>query len=112
MPMTASRAKTSRQEPRPRSVEAPRVEAEREERHGDAQAAVGAELHDDAGEQHGGGGGRGDVAGRRPGVEGPEAGENGEADEDQREAPHLEVTGKVGVGESDEARGSELPETA
>ena len=76
-------------------MEAPGTEAEREEHHGDAQAAVGAELHDDAGEQHGGGGGCGDVAGGRPGVEGPEAGEDGEADEDQREG-HIWKCGEKG----------------
>ena len=80
-------------------VEAPGSEAEREQRHGDAQAAVGAQLHHDAGEQHGSGRGRGDVAGRRPGVEGPQAGENREADEDQREGPHLEVRGEGKSGE-------------
>ena len=57
----------------------------------DAQATVCAELHDHAGEQHGSGGRRGHVAGGRPGVEGPHAGENPEADEDQRETPHLEA---------------------
>ena len=78
-------------------VVAPGSEAEREEGHRDAEAAVGAELHDDSGEQHGGGGGRGDVAGGRPGVEGPQAGEDREADEDQREGQHLEVRREVAV---------------
>src|SRR5690242_9569421 len=41
----------------------PRSEAQWEKCHGDAEAAVGAELHDDPGEEHGGGGGSGDVSG-------------------------------------------------
>ena len=77
--------------------ESPGIEAVREEADAHAQAAVGAELHHDSGEQHGGGGGRGDVAGGRPGVEGPHAGENREADEDERETPHLEADGQAGV---------------
>ncbi len=70
----------------------------------DPQAAVRAQLHHHAGQQHGGGGGRGDVAGGRPGVEGPHAGQNRKAGEDQREAPHLEAGGQAGVGQLNQSR--------
>ena len=48
--------------------------------HRDTQCTVGAEFHDDAGEQHRAGGRRGDVTGRRPRVQRPDAAENGEAE--------------------------------
>ena len=87
-------------------VVAPGREAEREEGHGNAEAAVGTELHDDAGEQHGGCGGRGDVSGGRPGVEGPQAGEDGKAYEDEREGEHLEVRRERVAGQVAERHGA------
>ena len=75
-------------------MESPWPEAKREERHGYAKAAIGTQLHHYAGEQHGSGGGRGDVAGWRPRVERPHAGENCEADKDQGKSQHLEVKRK------------------
>src|SRR5215472_12753923 len=72
-------------------MKSPRIESLREERHRDTQAAVRAQLHHNAREQHRGRGWRSDVAGWRPGVEGPEAGKYSEADEDQGERPRLKV---------------------
>jgi len=68
------------------------------QRHRDAQAAVGAEFHHDAGEQHRGGGRRGDVAGRRPRVKGKHAREHREAKEDEGEHPNLFVAREMGRG--------------
>ncbi len=85
--------------------ESPGVEAVREEPDANAEAAICAELHDYSGEEHGGGGGRGYVAGGRPGVEGPHAGEDRKAGEYEREAPHLEADGQAGVRKIDEAGG-------
>src|SRR5664280_913177 len=85
--------------------ESPGVEAVREKPDADAKAAICAELHDYSGEEHGGGGGRGYVTGGRPGMEGPHAGENCEAGEDEREAPHLEADGQAGVRKIDEVGG-------
>src|SRR6185312_2267689 len=90
-------------------VVSPGRQAQREESHRDAEAAVRSQLHHHTGEQHGGGGWRGNVAGRGPGVEGPQAGEDREADEDQRESQHLEVWREVGVG--DQVRNRKRVET-
>ena len=57
---------------------APKVEALREQIDGDPERAVGAEFHHDAGEQHRAGRRRGDMAGGRPGVQRPDAREDGE----------------------------------
>ena len=70
---------------------APHLETERKEIHRHAQRAVGAKLHHDAGEQHRTGGRRGDVTGRRPGVQRPDAGENGEAEKQNRKRPGLQL---------------------
>ena len=70
---------------------APQVEAFREEIHRHAQRGVGAEFHHDAGEQHRTRGRRGDVAGRRPGVQWPDAREHGEPEEHHRERPCLKL---------------------
>ena len=53
--------------------ESPGIEPMRKERHGHAQAAVRAQLHHHAGQQHGRGRGRGNVARRRPGMKRPHA---------------------------------------
>ena len=70
---------------------APQLEAEREEIHRDAQGAISAKFHDDAGEQHRTGGRRGDVAGGRPGVQRPDAGEHGEPEKQNGKGPGLEL---------------------
>ena len=78
-------------------VKSPRIEPAGKEHHRHAKAAVSAELHDYAGEQHRRAGWGGGVAARRPGVKGPHAGEHGEAYEDQGEGPHLKMCGKGSV---------------
>ena len=57
----------------------------REQRQGDANQAVEAELLEHTGMEHGGGGGSGAVAEGRPGVKGPERDKNPEAKQEQRE---------------------------
>ena len=63
---------------------APHLKAERKNIHRHTQRCVRAQLHHDPGEQHRAGGGRRDVAGWRPGVQGPDAGEHGETEEQHR----------------------------
>ena len=48
---------------------------------------------------------RGYVAGRRPSMKRPQTGQNREADEDQREGPHLKVRGEGKSGEVAERHG-------
>src|SRR5664279_1322725 len=86
-------------------LEAPRIHAEGKERHGDAQAAVCAKLHDYTREQHGGAGGRGHVSSRCPGMKRPESCENREAYKDKREGPHLKVRGEWKVRQVHDAHG-------
>ena len=69
----------------------PHRETLREKIHRDAQRAVSAEFHHDAGEQHRAGSRRGDVTGRCPGVQRPDAGEHAEAEKQNRERPALAV---------------------
>ena len=76
---------------------APHLESFREKIHRHAQRAVGAEFHHDAGEQHRTGGRRGDVAGRRPGVQRPDAGEHGEPEEQNRERPRLKLRREIEI---------------
>ena len=85
-------------------MEAPRSKAKRKQRHGHAQAAIGAQLHHHPGKQHGGRRGCGNVAGRRPGVQRPHAGEDREADKYQRKRRHLKVERKWEPGQVAERR--------
>ena len=55
------------------------------------KAAVRAQLHHHARQQHRGRRRRGHVAGRRPGVERPQAGQNREADKHERKRPALKA---------------------
>ena len=83
----------------------PLVETLRKESHGHAQRGVRTELHHDAREQHRYGGRRGDVSGRRPRVQRPEAGQHGEADEHHGKRPRLEGRRKMRlsrIGECEE----------
>ena len=57
--------------------------------------------------QHADGGGGGDVAIGRPGVEGPESGEHAEADHDEGEEDLLEVAGEVGFLEREQVEGAD-----
>ena len=84
----------------PGDARLPEGEADREQRQGDAQAAIGPELHHDAGQQHRGPGGRGDVAGRRPSVKGKHAGEHRKAEEHEGEHRNLLTPGEAGGGSS------------
>ena len=103
MPMTASTANTSRQS-RCRRTRIPTDPALRKQRHRHAQAAVSAELHHHAGQQHRSGGRRGHVTGRRPGVKRPQARENCEPDKHQRKRPHLKAHGKRHFASSTKSR--------
>ena len=98
MPISASSAKTSRQT-KAEYVKAPRIQSARKQCHGHAQTAIRAQLHHHPGEQHGSGGGRSDVAGRRPGVKWPQAGENPKANKHQRKRPHLKMDWKWKLSE-------------
>src|ERR1035437_6716995 len=69
---------------------------------GDADQAVNVEFFQDAGVKHGGGGWGGSVSGRGPGMEGKEADEDAEADEQEEKNDVLrrggdEVGGVSGV---------------
>ena len=61
------------------------LEAVMEHRDGDPDQAVDGEFLQDAGVEHGGGGRRGGISGRRPGMEREKSDENAEADEQERE---------------------------
>ena len=56
-----------------------------------------AQFHQYAGMEHADPGGGGDVAVRRPGMEGPQAGQDAEPHGEQREHPQLQGTGKRAV---------------
>src|SRR5271165_5723833 len=75
-------------------VKSPGVETSGKEHHGNAKATVSAQLHDYACEKHRRAGWGRSVASRRPGVKGPHAGQHREANEDQREGPHLKMRRK------------------
>ena len=77
---------------------APDVETLREKIHGDAQPAVGAKFHDNAGEQHRTGSGRSDVTGWRPSVQRPDAGEHGKPEKQDRERPRLQCSVRRTIG--------------
>ena len=83
----------------------PKGETDGEERHGDTEATVGAEFHDDTGEEHRGGGGRGDVTGGRPRMERKHTGEDGEAGEDEGEETDLFAAGEVRGGGGEVVQG-------
>ena len=100
--MTASHAKTSRHEPMPMNENPHGSRPWGKSSDADAQAAVGAELHHHAGEQHGSSCRRGNVARGRPGVERPHASKNRKTDKDQRKTPHLKVDRQARVRESGE----------
>ncbi len=77
----------------------------REESNGHAQAAVSAQLHHHAGQQHRSGGRRGHMARGRPGVERPHARQNRKPRKHQRKAPHLEAHRKAGMRQLNQSRG-------
>ena len=61
----------------------PSLEAVVQHRNGDADHAVDGEFLQDTGVEHGGGGRRGGITGRRPRMEGKETDENAEADQQE-----------------------------
>ena len=73
----------------------PHLKTLREKIHRDAQRAIGSEFHHDSGEQHRTRSRRSHVAGRRPGVQWPDAGKNGKTEEQNRERPGLKLRGKL-----------------
>ncbi len=67
--------------------------------HAHPQHAVGPQFHQHPGMDHGHRRGRGHVPHRRPGVEGPQARQHPEAEEEQKEAQILHLRGQPRLGQ-------------
>ena len=84
-----------------------------EHRDGDADHAVDGKFFQDARVKHGGGGRRGGITGRRPGMEGKETDEDTESDQEEEKDDILLVRSDgmvVEVGlESDHIEGARRP---
>ena len=83
----------------------PHLETLRKKIQRDTQRAVSAELHDDAGEQHRAGGGRGHVTRWGPGMQRPDAGEDGEPEKKDGKGPGLQLRRKRKLRELGEIEG-------
>ena len=78
---------------------APHLETLREKIHGHAQPRIRAQFHYDAGQQHRTGGRRGDMTSWRPGVQRPDARQDGKSDKQHWERPGLKLRRELKLGE-------------